>query len=54
MIETSIFNDFIEELNYQWGNFPLKNKENFYEQIKLKLITLTMPLCCQLQSQRLK
>ena len=41
-------------LNYQWGNFPLKNKENLYEQIKLKLITVTMQLCCQLQSQRLK
>ena len=54
MIETSIFNDLFEVLNYQWDNFPLKNKENVYEQIKLKLITVTMPLCCQLQSQRLK
>ena len=48
MIETSIFNDF---LNFQ--SFPLKNKENLYEQIKLKLTTVTMPLCRQLKSQRL-
>ena len=41
-------------LNYQWANFPLKNKENLYEQMKLKLITVTIPLGCQLQSQRLK
>ena len=54
MTETSIFNDFFEVLNYQWGNFPLKNEENLYKQIKLKLVTVTMTLCCQLQSQRLK
>ena len=41
-------------LNYQWGNLPLKNKENLYEQIKLKGITVTMPLSCQLRCQRLK
>ena len=41
-------------LNYQWGDFPLKNKENVYEQIKLKLITVTMPMYSQLQSERLK
>ena len=54
MIEISIFNDVFEVLNYQWGKFPLKNKENLYEQIKLKLITVAMQLWCQLQSQRLK
>ena len=54
MIETSIFNDFLKCRITNAVTSLKEQKENLYEQIKLKLITVTMPLCCQLQNQRLK